>query len=323
MAVSRACFGCFSQLFPAAPQMPPGTPPGRSRAAPRSAEPSEPQPVMLSLRPGLTLRALRSAAPVGTDGQSAASCAGDATGYCPWWGGLLLASWLAHEPRELLQGRRVIELGCGSTALPSVVASKRGSAVVRATDRSQANVRAARAVLACNGAVSEECDARPLAFEDTLALKGLGSWDVVLFADVLYQSGTAAPLSQAVAQLLRPGGTVVGTVGVHRTGSWEIFAEMRRQGFRVSELEVSEPVCASALQSAECLRRANRCDAAGSMGLDPARCNSNECKMLRWVRTGQTEPDTSEALCQEILHAPPSQIQFGGQGAGDEWTPTE
>lgn len=235
----------------------------------------------------------------------------------------MLASWLAHEPRELLQGRRVIELGCGSTALPSVVASKRGSAVVRATDRSQANVRAARAVLACNGAVSEECDARPLAFEDTLALKGLGSWDVVLFADVLYQSGTAAPLSQAVAQLLRPGGTVVGTVGVHRTGSWEIFAEMRRQGFRVSELEVSEPVCASALQSAECLRRANRCDAAGSMGLDPARCNSNECKMLRWVRTGQTEPDTSEALCQEILHAPPSQIQFGGQGAGDEWTPTE
>jgi SAM-dependent methyltransferase len=194
---------------------------------------------------------------------------------------------------------------------------------VRATDRSQTNVCAAHAVLACNGVVSEEYDVRPLAFEDTLALVGAGSWDVVLFADVLYQEGTAAPLAQAVAQLLRPGGTIIGTVGVRRTGSWEIFAEMRRQGFTVSELRVPETVRSSALHAADCLRRANRCDAAGSMGLDPADPARLECKILRWVRTGQTEQDMSEALCQEILHAARSEFPFSGQGAHDEWVPTE
>lgn len=259
-------------------------------AAPDKLDTSDVFFVVLDLCPRLSLRAL----PCSTDSDhdnSSFSGFGDSTGYAPWWGGLLLASWLAHAPCELLSGRSVIELGCGSAALPGAVASLRGAARVLATDRSPSNASSAGSVLACNGLLPDAAEAQCLGWESVNdGDPQASSWDVVLFADVLYIEGAAATLAKAIGLLLREGGVVLGTVGLHRWCSHEVFFEMRQHGFRVEELSVAAPVRASAAEASERLRAANRSEMGGSMGLEAGR---NECMLLRWERI---EPASSESM---------------------------
>lgn len=298
-------------------------------ACSRSAElPVEVSAVLLSFTPDVQVRAL----PAGTsaddeESESEFTGFGDATGYSPWWGGLLLAAWMAHATGELLCGRRVIELGCGSAAMPSTVASSRGAAVVRATDRSPSNVRAARRVLACNrGVSSPACSAQPFAWEDGVDQSDAGTWDVVLFADVLYIEGMAVVLAGAISRLLRPGGTVLGTIALHRNGSSEIFAEMQRGGFIAQELPLEGPVRAAAASASGRLRAVSRSTPGADFGLEGP---SNECKLVRWVRAGtcaDTGPDMAEVLRQQVLH---QQVLHARRevaqerSACDEWMPTE
>eukprot|EP00411_Alexandrium_monilatum_P030474 CAMPEP_0175371750 /NCGR_PEP_ID=MMETSP0095-20121207/21877_1 /TAXON_ID=311494 /ORGANISM="Alexandrium monilatum, Strain CCMP3105" /LENGTH=317 /DNA_ID=CAMNT_0016669925 /DNA_START=54 /DNA_END=1008 /DNA_ORIENTATION=+ len=317
MSSSDSCCEALTGLFHAAVRR------TRERSS-LNAAPSgslEPEPktpaVLLNLHPGVSIHVLRTGDSVG-DAADVFSGVGDSTGHCPWPAVLLnLHPGVCGGAGGPLHWPQVMELGCGSAALPSVVASVRGAAAVCATDRSPGNLRAARSVLARNGAPAESCSARRLAWEDGVAQTDALSWDVVLFADVLYVKGMAATLAKTVAALLRPGGTVLGAVAVHRTESVEIFKEMQRHGLSVQEVELPDVVQSSAAEAAERLREANRCNPFGSMGLSGDR---NGCKLLRWTRQGQEAgADMAEALEQEVLHAPPVCEEQACQG----WQPTE
>merc|ERR1740123_1589635 len=258
--------------------------------------------IIVNLGPGVSIHAFSHAVRSGLS--DASPSGGDSTGTTPWYGGLLLAAWLAHEPQELFSHRRVIELGCGSAAMPSVAWRLRSGGVggeeVVATDTSVTCVRSARLVLEGSGVSSPSCTARCLAWEDDLADADLNAWGVILFADVLYKEFAAPLLAAAVSRLLWPGGVVLGTVGLHRSGSWKIFYAMRDRGFIAEEVEISDIVQNFALQASVRLLQTHERNEATMGSMSGPR---NACKLVRWVQRGaanHTERDMTEMLHQQI-----------------------
>ena len=116
-----------------------------------------------------------------------------------WPSGAALARAVAAEPARV-DGRRVIELGCG-LALPGAAAARAGADVV-ATDLSPVAVVFARINLAL---AAGSGDAAVL---DIRAPGEPGTYDVVLCADVLYDRRNVEPLLDLVPRLLAPGGEV-------------------------------------------------------------------------------------------------------------------
>jgi len=233
-------------------------------------------------------------------GDGRAVHAGDSTGTCPWWGGMMLAAWIAHEPSDAFHGRRIVELGCGSAAMPSVAASTRGATMILATDGCPLNVSAARAVLARSGA---QCSVRRFAWQDGIANMDAGSWDVVLFADVVYKEEAAALLAGIITLLLRPHGVVIGTVGLHRTGSSKIFGEMRLHGFSAEEVPISETALGCVQDASQRLLAFHERAPEGTMGSMAG--STNTCKLVRWAKHEQIGHDMTETLYQQVLHPPP------------------
>jgi predicted nicotinamide N-methyase len=97
-----------------------------------------------------------------------------------WPSGVALARVVSERS---LGGRRVIELGCGGLALPSIAAAL-GGARVLATDWSAEALPLARENAARNGAAVEvEC----CSWEAPGRIVREAPWDLVLAADVLYE----------------------------------------------------------------------------------------------------------------------------------------
>lgn len=152
-----------------------------------------------------------------------ASLEGHLTGGICWDGAVVLADFLCHPPAVLAAhhpglarrgagagcawswaGKTVVELGCGSAALPSIAAALQGASVVLATDGSKACVELARSNVAEIGrqhaparkvSVSQLVwgqgdETRLLAEHGVLAAEPEVSnrltADVILCADVLY-----------------------------------------------------------------------------------------------------------------------------------------
>jgi predicted nicotinamide N-methyase len=123
--------------------------------------------------------------------------------FLPYWAelwpsGVALARALGDRS---LGGRRIVELGCG-LALPSIAAALAGARVL-ATDWSTAAVEAASANAARNGARIETL---VCSWTRPAPLRERAPWDLVLAADVLYESRDVAPLLALLPTLLRPGG---------------------------------------------------------------------------------------------------------------------
>jgi predicted nicotinamide N-methyase len=116
-----------------------------------------------------------------------------------WPSGAALARAVAADRRRV-QGRRVIELGCG-LGLPSVVAARAGAEVL-ATDASGAAVVFARLNLELAGAGGTA------AVLDFGAPVDLGTFDVVLGADVVYDRRNVEGLLELIPVLLADGGEV-------------------------------------------------------------------------------------------------------------------
>ncbi|MCA1848907.1 MAG: protein N-lysine methyltransferase family protein [Actinobacteria bacterium] len=106
--------------------------------------------------------------------------------------------------REDLTGRRAVELGCG-VGLPTVAALARGAKVL-ATDHYEAaldfTVHNARANL------GREPETALLDWHAP-DVERLGTFDLVLAADVLYERRSAPSLADLVPKLLAPGGEAV------------------------------------------------------------------------------------------------------------------
>ena len=97
-----------------------------------------------------------------------------------WPSGVALARALAGAS---LGGRRVLELGCGGLALPSIAAALAGARVL-ATDWAPEALDLARANAERNGASIEVAEVR---WDEPAAIVERAPWDLVLGADVLYE----------------------------------------------------------------------------------------------------------------------------------------
>ena len=155
------------------------------------------------------------------------------TGGHVWVASRLLARWLFERPAEVA-GQTVLELGCG-LALPSLLAARLCAAKVVASD-SLADLTgdhlAANAAL--NGVDRVQGLTLDLGSQSDVQAASPGSWDLVLFADVVYSGEVGEKLPHALALLLssRPGASAIGAFPKHieRTGVrafWRQVAAIR------------------------------------------------------------------------------------------------
>jgi predicted nicotinamide N-methyase len=118
-----------------------------------------------------------------------------------WPSGVALARALEGAR---LRGRRVLELGCGGLALPSIAAALAGARVC-ATDWADDGLELARVNAARNGAaVSLE----RAAWGSPDALVARAPWELVLAADVLYEARNADQLLALLPRLVDERGEV-------------------------------------------------------------------------------------------------------------------
>ena len=122
-----------------------------------------------------------------------------------WPSGVALARMVAGRT---LGGRRVLELGCGGLALPSIVAALAGARVT-ATDWSEEALALAQRNAGRNGTAIETV---VCAWERPDALLAGAPWDLVLAADVLYEQRNVPLLSELLPRL----GAVVWLADPHR-----------------------------------------------------------------------------------------------------------
>src|SRR4051812_35342413 len=109
-----------------------------------------------------------------------------------WPSGRALGRAVADGPA--LDGRRVLELGCG-LGLPSIAAARRGGEVVASDVSADAAVFATHN-LALNGLVGDVVAA---AWPELVAG---GPWDLVLAADVLYLAANVESLLRVLPRLV-------------------------------------------------------------------------------------------------------------------------
>jgi predicted nicotinamide N-methyase len=146
-----------------------------------------------------------------------------------WPSAVALARYVAEEN---LEGRRVVELGCG-VGLPSVVAISRGAAVT-AADHYAGALDFARYNAWVNLA-DQEPETRLLDWHAP-ETEGLEPFDLVLAADVLYESRNVPALDALIPTLLSPGGGAL--IADPRRKNTPVFLErMREKGFESSTEE--------------------------------------------------------------------------------------
>ena len=147
----------------------------------------------------------------------------------PYWAelwpsgvGLARAVWTA-PPRR---GRRVLELGCGGLALPSIAAALRGARVT-ASDWAPDAIGLARENAARNGASVEVVQA---AWGSPAPLVDRAPWDLVLAADVLYERRNLPVLLELLPRLgdeawiADPGRPRLGDFLSAASGVWDVEA---------------------------------------------------------------------------------------------------
>ena len=150
-----------------------------------------------------------------------------------WPSSMVLARYVPAD--EHLVGRRAVELGCG-IGLPSVIALARGADTV-ATDHYEAALDFAR----YNALVNLGCELRTRILDwRTPRTQGLGAFDLVLVADVLYEWRNVAALTALIPTLLTPGGEVL-LADPGRKNAPVFLEGMRDVGFDLSTEECLVP----------------------------------------------------------------------------------
>jgi predicted nicotinamide N-methyase len=157
----------------------------------------------------------------------------------PYWADLwpsavaLARSVAEYTSEEHLVGRRVVELGCG-VGLPSVAALARGASVT-ATDHYEAALDFARYNALVN--LGREPHTRLLDWHAS-STEGIGLFDLILAADVLYERRNVPALAMLMPALLVPGGEVL-LADPRRDNAPTFLERMRERGFHSSTEERS------------------------------------------------------------------------------------
>lgn len=117
-----------------------------------------------------------------------------------WPAAVGLARLLMRGPP--LDGRRVLDLGCG-IGLAGIAAGKRGAAAVVFADREPAALQFARFNAEHNGIPADRVQTQLL---DWFQATAAGTFDLLLLADVAYEARNHEPLLRHVRQCLAAGG---------------------------------------------------------------------------------------------------------------------
>ena len=150
------------------------------------------------------------------------------TGETLWNAAVLLADHMATAlGPDYFQGKRVLELGCG-TALPSIVAARLGARVVATDITDQVLARAKRNVdrNACG-----DVTVQPLvwgALLDGSYEQLSGQFDVVIASDLLWVLGSWKPLAATARELLSADGDFL----LAETGHDQLALPAALAGFR-------------------------------------------------------------------------------------------
>ncbi len=126
--------------------------------------------------------------------------------FLPYWAQLWPSAIVLARATARLHpaGRRVLELGCG-LGLPGIAAALEGASVL-ATDWSPDAVAFAAANASRNGAALRTA---VCSWTDPRALVAEAPWDLVLAADVLYESRNVDQLLELLPRLVDSSGTVL------------------------------------------------------------------------------------------------------------------
>lgn len=143
--------------------------------------------------PGIAEIALHKAVPASGLGRLAATDRDFGSPYWAyyWLGGLALARFVLDRP-EVVAGRRVLDLGCGS-GLVAIAAAKAGAAKVLAVDIDPYALAAAALNAAANGVMIEAVHADPT--DGTVP-----EVDLILAGDVFYDPEPAARVEPFLAR---------------------------------------------------------------------------------------------------------------------------
>jgi predicted nicotinamide N-methyase len=159
---------------------------------------------------------------------------------CPYFGVVWpsargLAEHLSQAGREALEGRRLLEVGCG-LAVPSLVAARLGARVV-ATDFHPDIPRFLSRNIELNGITGLEF----VSWDWQKAESTLGVFDWVVGSDILYERQHPGPVARMLASHVAPGGRVV-LADPGRPYLQAFADEMRGLGFecRVSARNVAD-----------------------------------------------------------------------------------
>jgi predicted nicotinamide N-methyase len=138
-----------------------------------------------------------------------------------------------HLSKRDLAATRAIELGCG-VGLPTIVALARGATVL-ATDHYEAALDFTAHNARTN--LNLEPDTTLLDWR-TPDIERLGTFDLVLAADVLYERKNAAALADLVPRLLAPGGEAL-FADPRRDEAPVFLVAMEKRGFEDTREEVT------------------------------------------------------------------------------------
>mmetsp|Transcript_94054 Transcript_94054/g.155470 ORF Transcript_94054/g.155470 Transcript_94054/m.155470 type:complete len:214 (+) Transcript_94054:3-644(+) len=164
------------------------------------------------------------------------------TGAGVWQSEVLLARYLVANP-DLVNGKRVLEMGCG-TGLSGVVASRLGASSVLLTDYVDSVLKRAdrNAKANAKGALIE---ARKLSWSEAVPQELRGNIDVILASDCLYNANGWRIFATTVVDLLKPKS---GLLLVSEAGHAKIPSETTMSGFTtattMSGLRCDEPFSA-------------------------------------------------------------------------------
>ncbi|CAE7030699.1 Etfbkmt [Symbiodinium sp. CCMP2592] len=128
----------------------------------------------------------------------------DPFGSKAWPSAYLVADRLLSED---LQGRSVLELGCG-TGFVAIAALLGGARSVLATDRAKLNVDSAQRSAHLNG-LDLQGQVFDVTSSESLPCRGGKAFDYVVFADVLYWPAEASAFGRRAAEAFAQGSTVI------------------------------------------------------------------------------------------------------------------
>ena len=140
-----------------------------------------------------------------------------------WHSALALAGYLAEVPARI-EGKRVLEIGCG-LALPGIVAASMGARVT-CGDFEPLALKAAELNMLRN-VPKGGADIRPMDFREAPQEQ----WPVILAADVIYEKRFIEPLAVFLDRALEPRGTIY-LAEPNRLIAVPFFEALTSRGFR-------------------------------------------------------------------------------------------